>query len=72
MFVIFFNSFSMAMSLVLLDTIFLLRLDSLLLKSVFVTKSACASFSLLNSVVVVYLSWVWLVISFSISVIFVS
>ena len=68
----------MGMSFVLFDTNCLLRLDSLLLKSVFFTKSACTSLvlntsaaNLLNSGVVIYLSWLWSVTFFSISVIFV-
>ena len=51
----------------------------MLSKSVFVTKSACTNLaskfsfvSLLNSGVVIYLSWFWSVISFSISLTFVS
>ena len=69
----------MDMSFVLLDTIFLLRSDSLLSKSVFFTKFSCTSLALtasvadlLNSVVVIYLSWLWSVSFFSLSVIFVS
>ena len=53
----------MAMSLVLFDTIFLLRLVFLLSVSVFFTKSACANLALntsaanlLNSGVAIYLS----------------
>ena len=65
------TSFARDMSFVLFDTIFLLRSDSLLSKSVFFTKFACTIFALtasltnlLNSVVVIYL--------FSISLILVS
>ena len=52
--------------------IFLLRLFSLSWKSVFVIKFACfnlagtsSAVSLLNSGVVIYLSWLWSLISFS-------
>ena len=52
---------------------FLIRFFSLSSKSVFVTKFACANLaakfsavSLLNSGVVIYLSWIWSVILFSI------
>ena len=65
------TSFARDMSFVLFDTIFLLRSDSLLSKSVFFTKFACTILALtaslanlLNSVVVIYL--------FSISLILVS
>ena len=57
----------------------LLRLDSLASKSVFVIKFACANLALktsaakvLNSGVVIYLSWLWSVSFFSSSLIFVS
>ena len=50
---------------VLFEVIFLLRFESLLSKYVFVIKSACANLAakfsavgLLNSEVVIYLSWV--------------
>ena len=69
----------MDMSFVLFDIIFLLRSDSLLSKSIFSTKFACTILALnvsvanlLNSVVVIYLSWLWSVSFFSISVTFVS
>ena len=59
----FFNSFSIDKSLILFYTIFVLRLGSLLSKSVFVTKFACANLALntlaanlLNFGVVIYLS----------------
>ena len=59
--------------------IFLLKLDSLASKSVFVIKFACAKLALktlaakaLNSGVVIYLLWLWSVTFFSVSVIFVS
>ena len=62
---------------VLFEVIFLLRLDSLLSKSVFITKFACANLaakfsavSLLNSGVVMYLSCLSSVIFFSISLTF--
>ena len=55
--------------------IFLLRFDNLESNSVFVIKFACANLALktsvakvLNSGVVVYLSWLWLLSLFSISV----
>ena len=64
---------------VLFPVIFQWRLDSLVSKSVFVTKFACANLALktsaakvLNSGVVIYLSWLWSVSFFSISVMFVS
>ena len=57
---------------------FLLRVDSLASKFVFVTKFVCANLTLktsaarvLNSGVVIYLSWSWSVSFFSISVTFV-
>ena len=63
MFLIFFNSFSMSKCLILFEVIFLLRLHSFALKSVFVTKFACvnlaAKFSVVNLSnlgVVIYLS----------------
>ena len=53
----------------------MLRLDSLASKSVFVIKLACANLALktsaanlLNSEVSIYLSWLWLLSLFSISV----
>ena len=59
------------------ELIFLLRLISLSSKSVFVIKFACANLAaklstvnLLNSGVVIYLSWLWLVTFFSILLIF--
>ena len=59
--------------------IFLLRLDNLASKSVFVIKFACANLALktsaaklLNSGVVIYLSWLWSISFFWISVIFIS
>ena len=58
-----FSSFSTSRCFVLFETILLLRLCSLLSKSVFVTKSACANLAiktpaakLLNSGVVMLLS----------------
>ena len=60
----FFNSFSVSKCFVLSQVIFLLRLDSFASKSVFVIKFACTNLaakfsavSLLNSGVVIYLSW---------------
>ena len=59
----FFNSFSIVKSVVLFETIFLLRSVNLLSKSVLVTKFACANLfekfsdvNLLNSGLVIYLS----------------
>ena len=58
---------------------FLLRLDNLALKSVFVIKFACANLALktsaakvLNCGVVIYFTWLWSVSFFSSSLIFVS
>ena len=58
-----FNLFSTSKCFVLFEVIFLLRLDSLASKSVFVIKFACANLALktsaakvLNSGVVIYLS----------------
>ena len=55
--------------------LFLLRLDNLVSKSVFVIKLACANLALktsvanlLNSEVLTYLSWLWLLSLFSMSV----
>ena len=63
MFLAFFNSFSTSKCFDLLDVIFLLRLDSLVSKSVFFIKFASANLALktsaakvLNSGVVIYLS----------------
>ena len=63
MFLIFFNSFSTTKYFVLFEVIFLLRLDSFVLKSAFVIKFACADLAtnlsavnLLNSGVVIYIS----------------
>ena len=60
----FFNSFSTSKCFDLFEVIFLLILDSLASKSVFVIKFAWASLALktlaakvLNSGVVIYLSW---------------
>ena len=56
---------------VLFAVIFLLRLDSLASKVVFVIKFACSNLGLktsaakvLNSLVVIYLSWLWSVSAF--------
>ena len=64
---------------VLFPVIFQWRLDSLVSKSVFVTKFACANLAVktlaakvLNSEVVMYLTWSWSVSFFSVSRIFVS
>ena len=69
---------SLRKCLVLFAVIFLWRLDSLALKSVFVIKFACTILALnklvakvLNFEVSVYLSWLWSVSLFSISVILV-
>ena len=74
----FFNSFSISKCFDLLEVIFLLRLDSLASKSVFAIKFACANLALkasaakvLNSGVVIHLSWLWSVSFFSSSLIFV-
>ena len=74
---VFFSSFSTITWIVLFELIFLLRLISLSSKSVFVIKFACANLAaklstvnLLNSGVVIYLSWLWLVTFFSILLIF--
>ena len=63
MFLSFFNSFSTIKCFVLFEVIFLLRLDSLLSKSVLVNKVACAdlatklsAITLFNSGVAIYLS----------------
>ena len=63
MLLVFFNSFSTSRCFVLFELIFLLRLFSVVSKSVFVTKSACANLpvkfsvvSLLNSEIVMYSS----------------
>ena len=73
-----FNTFLTSKSFVLFGVPFLLRLDNLTSKSVFVMKLACASLVLkisatkvLNSGVIIYLSWLWSVRFFPISVIFV-
>ena len=70
----FFNSFSIDLFFVLFSVILLSRLDIALSKSVFATKFACAYVALktsatkvLNSGVVIYLSWLWLLSFFSIS-----
>ena len=64
---------------VLFAEILLSRLDTLLSKLIFTTKFACANLALkpsvakvLNSGVVIYLSWLWSVTFFLILVIFVS
>ena len=66
----FFNSFSTSKCFDLFEVIFLLRLGSLALKSVFVVRFACANLAsktlaakVLNSAVVIYLSWLWSVSS---------
>ena len=68
----------MSKCFVLFEVLFLLRLDNLASKSVFVIKFACANLALkasaariLNYGVVIYWSWLWSVSFFSISVIFV-
>ena len=78
MFSAFFNSLSASKCFVLFAVMVLLRLDNLASKSVFVMKLACASLALkssasnlLNSEVSVYLSSLWLLSLFLISVIFV-
>ena len=61
-----FNSLSTSKCFILFWVIFLLRLNNLVSKSVFVIKLACASLALktspanlLNSEVAIYLSWLW-------------
>ena len=73
-----FDSFSGSKCFVLFEIISLLKLDSLASKSVFVIRFACANLAakfsadnLLNSGLVIYLSWQWSVIFFSVSLIFV-
>ena len=75
----FVNSFSTSKCYVSFEVIFLLKLDSLASKSVFVIKFAYANLAakfsaanLLNSGVVIYLSCLWAVSFFSSSLIFVS
>ena len=74
----FFNLFNLRSTskfFVLFWVIFLWRLDNLVSKSVFVIKLACvilaletSTANLLNSELSIYLSWLWLLSSFSISV----
>ena len=73
-----FNSFLTSTFSVLFSVIFLLILDNLASKSAFVIKLPCANLALkisaakvLNCGVVIYLSRLWLLTLFSISVIFV-
>ena len=75
----FLNSFSVESGFVLFAAISLSRLDTLLSKSVFVTKFACANLPLkilaakvLNFGIVIYVSGSWSVSFFSISIIVVS
>ena len=63
-----FNSFSTITCFVLFEAIFLLRIDNLASKSVFAAKFACVNIALKTSVVSIYLSWLWLLSLFSISV----
>ena len=70
-----FNSFSASKCFDLFSVIFLLSFDNLASKSVFAFKSACTILALktlvakvLNFEVSIYLSWLWLVSLFSISV----
>ena len=74
----FFNSFLTSKCFVLFQLAFLLRIISLISKSVYVTKFARANpapktsaVNLLNSGVVIYLSWLWSATLFSISPMFV-
>ena len=69
----FLNSFSIDLLFVLFTAILLSRLDTVLSKFVFATKFARAGLSLktsaaklLNSELVIYLSWLWLLSLFSI------
>ena len=72
-----FNSFSIDTFLVLFAAILLWKLDTVLSKFVFATKFTCfnpalkTAATLLNSGVVIYLSWLWLLSLFSVSVILV-
>ena len=73
-----FNSYSTSKCFELFEVIFLLRFDSLVSKSDFVTKFACANVALktsadkvLNAGVAIYLLWLWSVSFFLVSVIFV-
>ena len=73
-----FNSFSIDTFLVLFAAILLWKLDTVLSKFVFATKFTCfnpalktSAAKLLNSGVVIYLSWLWLLSLFSVSVILV-
>ena len=66
------TSFARDMSFVLFDTIFLLRSDSLLSKSVFFTKFACTILALTASLVNLLNSVVVVIYLFSISLILVS
>ena len=75
MFFSLFNSFRTSKRSALFLVIFLLRLDSLASKPVFVIKFACAILvlnklvaKLLNFEVPIYLSWLWSLSLFSISV----
>ena len=79
MFVVFLNSFLTSKCFVLFELIFLLRLVSLVSKSVFAIRFNCTNLAakisavnLLNYGVVIYLSWLWSVSFFSILLIFVS
>ena len=74
-----FNSFSTSKCFDLLVVIFLLRLDNLASKSVSVIAFACANLVLktstakvLNSGVAIYLSWLWLLTLFYISLTLIS
>ena len=71
----FFIFFSIDPFLVLFSSILLLRLDAVLSKFVFAIKFTCdnlalktSAANLLNSGVVIYLSWLWLLSLFSIPV----
>ena len=70
-----FNLFSIGSFFALFIAILLSRLDTALSKSVFVTKTGCANLALktsaskvLNSGVGIYLSWLWSLSLFSVSV----
>ena len=72
MFSVFLNSFSASKFFYLFEVIFLLRRDSLPSKPVLVIKFVWANLAakVLNFGEVIYLSWLWLVSFFSISLIF--
>ena len=79
MFTVFLNWFLTSKCFVLFELTFLLRLVSLVSKSVFAIRFTCtdlaakiSAVNVLNYGVVIYLSWLWSVRIFSILLIFVS